>query len=110
MALDFEIDVPCVVHMLWFSAPTKLNRILGRDLKIKKYHEVVDSSIMEAVVRPFGGERTPRSCMLASVARVLHRTHKEWGVNKEMKGWRARENFTPSSFDGDDDEEESSYE
>ena len=95
-----------MVHILWFSAPTNLNRILGRDLKIKKYHEVVDSTIMEAVVRPFGGERTPRSCMLASVARVPHRTHKKWGVNKEMKGWRVRENFTPSSFDGDDDEKE----
>ena len=47
--------------------------------------------------------------MLTSVARVLHRTHKKWRVNKEMKGWRVRENLTPSSSsDGDDDEEASS--
>ena len=31
MALDFKIDVPCVVQwsLLWFSAPTNLNRIVG---------------------------------------------------------------------------------
>ena len=35
MALDFKIDVLCVVQgsLLWFSAPTDLNRILGSDLK-----------------------------------------------------------------------------
>ena len=38
-------------------------------LKIKKYHEVVNSAVMEAVVQPFRGERTPGSCMLTSVAR-----------------------------------------
>ena len=59
---------------------------------------------MDAVVRPFSGERTPKSFMLTSVARVLQRTHKKCGVDKEMKGWRVRENLTPSS----DDEEESS--
>ena len=48
--------------------------------------------------------------MLTSVARVLHRTHKKWGVNNEMKGWRVREHFTPSSSDGGDDEERSSDE
>ena len=47
---------------------------LGTELNIKKYHEVVNSAIMDAIVRPIGGEHTPRSCMLTSVARVLHRT------------------------------------
>ena len=28
---------------------------------------------IEAISRLFGGERTPRSCMLASVAKVLHK-------------------------------------
>ena len=80
MALDFKIDVPCVVQwsLLWFSAPTRLNKILGLELKIKKYHEVVNSAIMDAIVRPFGGEHTPRSCMLNSVARILHNTHRKW--------------------------------
>ena len=30
---------------------------------------------------------TPRTCMLTSVAAVLHKTHRKRGVNKEMKGW-----------------------
>ena len=96
VALDFEIDVPCVVQwsLLWFSAPTNLNRILRSDLKIKKYHEVVNGAVMDAIVRPSSGERTPKSCMLTSVARVLRRTRKKWRVNKEMKGWRVRDNFT----------------
>ena len=38
MVLDFKIDNPCVVQwsLLWFSAPTNLNRILGSELKTKK--------------------------------------------------------------------------
>ena len=38
MALDFKIDVSCVVQwsLLWFSAPTDLKRILGIELTIKK--------------------------------------------------------------------------
>ena len=38
MALDFKIDVPCVVQwsLLRFSAPTNLNRILVSDLEIQK--------------------------------------------------------------------------
>ena len=47
MVMYFEIDVPCVVQwgLLWFSAPTDLNRILGTELKIKKYHEVVNGAV-----------------------------------------------------------------
>ena len=93
-----------------FSAPTNLNQILGYELKIQKYHEVVNNAIMDAIVRPFGGEHTPWSCMLTSVARVLHRTHKKWELNKEMEGWMKRGNTAPSSSDGDDDEDEGSGE
>ena len=95
MVLDFRINVPCVVQwgLLWCSAPPKLSRILGHELKIKKYHEVVNNAIMDAIVRPFGGEHTPRSCMLTPVTRILHRTQKKWGVNKEMEGWMIRGNL-----------------
>ena len=63
MELGFGFDVPCVVHwsLMWFSASTRLNEILGQDLKIKMYHEVVD---------------TPRSCMLIQVAKIFSRTQK----------------------------------
>ena len=80
MVLDFKIDVQCVVHgaSCGFSAPTNLNRILGQELKIKGDHEVVNSAFMNSIVRPFGGGHTPRSCMLTSVAKALHRPHKKW--------------------------------
>ena len=60
MELDYEIGIPCVVQwsLLWFSAPTRWNKILGHDLKITKYHEVVNMAIMDAISRPFGGEHT----------------------------------------------------
>ena len=77
-----------------FSAPTNLNRILGSVLKIKKYQEVVNGAVMNAIVRPFSGNRTPKSCMLTSVARVLPRTHKGREINKYIKGWRVKELYT----------------
>ena len=44
--------------------------------------------------------------MLASVAKILHRTHRMWrGVNKEMEGWMIRESLEPSSSDDDEDDE-----
>ena len=80
LELNCKINVPCVVQwsLLWFSAPTELNNILGREQKIKKYHEVVDRAITYAISRPFRGRHTPRMGMLTSVARVLHNTHKKW--------------------------------
>ena len=83
MALDFKIDVSCVVQwsLLWFSAPTDLKRILGIELKIffflKKNHEVVNGAIMDAIVKPFGGKHTQKSCMITLVARVLQHTQRE---------------------------------
>ena len=80
MELNYEIGIPCVVQwsMLWFSVPTRLNGVLGKqDLKITKYHVVVNMAIMDAILRPFGGELTPRWCMVASVAKVLHKTHRK---------------------------------
>ena len=46
--------------------------------------------------------------MMTSVARVPHSTHRKWGFDKEMKGWRVRENFTTSSSSSDGDDEEES--
>ena len=47
----------------------------------------MDRAIAEAISGPFGGMRTPRTCMLASVASVLHKTQRKWRVSKEMEGW-----------------------
>ena len=92
MALDFKIDVSCVVQ--WFSALTDLNRILDTELKnSKKYHEVVNGAIMDAIVKPFGGKRTPRSCMLTSVARVPKQKERENFQNERMAGERETHTF-----------------
>ena len=64
MTMDFKIDVPCVVQWSLFMvlSATNLHRILGNDLKIEKYHEVVNGAITDAAV------------------------HKKRGIKKEMKG------------------------
>ena len=41
-------------------------------------------AMVDAFSRPFGGEHTPRSCMLASVGKVLYKTHQKRRVDKEM--------------------------
>ena len=113
MEMNYDIGIPCVVQwcMLWFSAPTRLNGTLEKqDIKIKQYHEAVTMVITHAILRPFGGEHTPRSCMLASVAKVLHRTHRKWRVNKEMEGWVMRWSLELLPFVDDDDSDECSDE
>ena len=101
------IEVPCVVQwsLLWFSAPTKLNRILGSDLKIKKkvsrsrqqcchgrYCEAIEwRAHTEAVYVDFGGQ---------SPTPYTQEVESEQGDERmEVRG-----NFTPPS-DGDDEEE-----
>ena len=96
MALDFNIDVLSVVQWspLWFSAPTDLNRILGTELKIKEYHEVVNGVFhgrYSSLRNNLQGKHTPKSCMLTSVARVLQHKPRERGIHKEMKGWQVKE-------------------
>ena len=75
-------------------------------MKVAKYHEAVNMAITHAITRPFGGEHTPRSCMLASVAKVLHKTHRKCGVKKEMEGWVMRESLEFLPFVDDDDRDE----
>ena len=91
--------------MLWFSAPTRLNQT-NEDEGIKNvtYHEVVDMAITETITLPFGDSRTPRTCMLRSMAAVLYRTpHKDRDVDREMRGWgmEGRPVFLPHVDGGD---------
>ena len=103
MQMDHGLDVPCMVQwsLLWLYAPARLNKILGLELKIKKKKT-------RSCQHYYHGRycTTIRRCMLTSVARVLHRTHKKWRVNKEMEGWMARGSVQPSSS-GDDEDDES---
>ena len=82
MELDYEIGSPCVVQwcMLWFSAPTRLNRTwVQQGMNIAKYHETLNMAIACAISRPLGGEHTPRSCMLASITKILHKNTQKVG-------------------------------
>ena len=48
VALNYDIDVPCVVQwrLLWFSSPTRLNqRFADNGTKVAKYNEVGDMAI-----------------------------------------------------------------
>ena len=81
-----------------------------QELKIKTYHEAVNMAITDASSRPFGGEHTPRSCMLTSVARVSHKTRRKWWVNKETEGWMMEGSLELLPFVDDDDSEECSVE
>ena len=90
MEQDYDFDFPCVVQrcMLWFSAPTTLNRTLTtQGLKVAKYHDASNMAIAYAISRPFGGEHSPRSCMLTAVAGVLYKKNRSWDTNKATGGW-----------------------
>ena len=108
MELNYKIGVPCVVQwsLLWFSAPTRKNIILGLDLKIKKYHEAVNIAIKDAVVRPFGGAHTEVVHVDIGGKGLTQYTQEVWS----KQGWMIRGSLAPSSSDGDLDEDESSDE
>ena len=90
--------------MLWFSAPTRLNQTLdNQGIKIAKYHEAVNMAIAYAISKPFGGAHTTRSCMLTTVAAVLHKTpSRTWDMNKQMKGWEMEGRLELLPFVDDD--------
>ena len=87
-----------------FSAPTELYNVLGREQKIKKYHEVVNRAITCAISRPITRRHTPRMGTFTSVARVLHNTHRTWRVKEELEWWMTKENLVTSSSSDDDEE------
>ena len=83
VALNYDIDVPCVVQwgLLWFSSPTRLNqRFVDNGTKAAKYNEVKDMEIEATFTLSFGGSHTPRTCPLRLASAVLYRS-------PEMKGW-----------------------
>ena len=76
-----------MVYVVVLSAHTVESNAGKESENQKKYHEAVNMAIAYAISMPFRGVPTPRTCMLSSVATVLHKTHRKWGVNKEMEGW-----------------------
>ena len=97
MELDCGFVVPCVVQwsLLWFSAPTRLNEILEQEFKIEKYHEVIDETITEIILRPFGGELQMEVVHVDISGQVLYRnTQKVWSEQRDGRIDDKRESRT----------------
>ena len=86
VALNYEIEVPCVVQwrLLWFSSPARLSqRYSDNGTKVPKYHEVMNMAIEATFTLSFGGSHTPRTRLLRSVGAVVYRSpDKDWDVEK----------------------------
>ena len=88
--VDYEICIPSVVQwsMLWVFRAHAVESNFGRR---RNKHRTIPRSCEHGDCRSdvyASGSHTPRTCMLTTVAAVLHKTHRKWGVNKEMNGWR----------------------
>ena len=72
VALIYEIDVPCVVQ--WRLLHDSIKDVSTVAQKIAKYHDVIHMAIGTTFTLSFGGQHTPRTCQLRSVAVVLYRS------------------------------------
>ena len=90
-ALNYDLDVPCVVQwaVLWFAAPSSLNKeLINAGLQRKLYYEVIHTALYLAITYPFIGEHTPRVFLLRSALHVLSDMPDNiWHLKREMKGW-----------------------
>ena len=76
------------------SAPTNLNRILGAELKTKKYHEVVNGAFYGRYCETVWKE-THSEVVYVNLGDQRPTTHtKTKELITEMKGWRVREIYT----------------
>ena len=67
VALNYDIDVPCVVQwrLLWFSSPTRLNqRFADNGTKVTKCNEVKYMANEASFTLSIGGSHMPRTCSL----------------------------------------------
>ena len=66
VALNYVIDVPCVVQwgLLWFPSHTRLNQIcVDNDTEIAKYHEFINMAIELRSLCPLADStRQDRAC------------------------------------------------
>ena len=56
------------------------------------------AEVAEAISMPFGGSHTPRTCMLTSVAAVLHKAHRKWGCEQGNEGLENGRETCASAF------------
>ena len=107
-ALNYDLDVPCVVQwaVLWFAAPSSLNKeLINAGLQRKLYYEVLHTALYLAISYPFIGEHTPRVFLLRSAVHVLSDMPDNiWHLKREMKGWELGEE--PDLVSDSDEENE----
>ena len=75
--LQYDLADLCIVQwgMLWFSAPTNLNRRFLNDRVIReKYNEAINLAFRCFFTAPFWRMNTPRFCFLRSTRAVLYRS------------------------------------
>ena len=91
-ALNYDIDVLCPLHwrLLWFSAPSSLNRKFANNgTKVAQFRETVNMAIEITFNVPFDGVHTPRTCLLRAVSvPVSNAPDRDLDLEKELKEWR----------------------
>ena len=90
-ALNYDIDIPCPFQwgLLWFSAPSSLDRkFVNNGTKIAKFQETVNMAIEITFNVPFDGVNTPRTCLLRAVS-VLpsNAPDRDWDLDEELRVW-----------------------
>ena len=80
MALNYEIDVLCVIlwGRLWVFVAHAIQRLVDNGTSVSKYHAGIDMPIEATFTLSSGGLHTPRTCLLRSVGVVF-------GTNRQTK-------------------------
>ena len=89
--MNYDIDVPCPLQwgLLWFSAPSSLDRKFANNgTKIAKFQETVNMAIEITFNVPFDGVYTPRTCLLRAVSVLLSNApDRDWDLDEELRVW-----------------------
>ena len=83
--LHYDIEVPCPLQwcLLWFPAPTNLNRkVVNNGIKVAKFRDTVNSAIELTCDIAFHGAHTSRACSVRADA-----PDRDWNFEEEMQGW-----------------------
>ena len=90
-ALNYEIEVHCPHQwgLLWFSAPTNLNRkFMNNGTKIEKIRKIVNHAIELSCNIVFDRTHTPRALFVRTVTVLFCSAHdKDEDLKEEMQGW-----------------------
>ena len=72
--LHYDIDLPCTLQLalVWFSAPTNLNRkFVNNGTKVAKFRDTINSAIELTCNIAFDGAHTPRACFSRAAVTIF---------------------------------------